>query len=139
MKLITTLAIALFAVTSSLSAQNTLKVDGQAFYKNSELKDVIIEIYKNGEKYSETTSTGNGEFEIYLVGEGNYVLKAMREGYHERFILISTYTDKDFKSKKYHFELSMYKDKEEVPAEVQEIPLIQYRADKKDFAYVETI
>lgn len=144
MKFILTLVLSIAAFSTSVFAQNsnTLKVNGQAFYNDTELKDVIIEIYKDGEKYSESTTSTDGEFEFYLVGEGNYVFKAMREGYFERFVVISTYTgdEKGFKSKKYHFDLSMYKDKNEaVPSEVQEIPMIQYRANKKDFAFVEII
>lgn len=75
-----------------------------------------------------------------MVGEGNYVVKAFKVGYHDRYMLFSTHVgEKGYKSKSYDFELQFYSKDKDAPAKSLEIPVISYDAGKRNFEYSEML
>ena len=120
--------------------EGTLEVYGTAKYKKNSLDGVIVEVFKDGVPYTETETNYDGTFDLTLVGEGNYVVKAFKVGYHDRYMLFSTHVgEKGYKSKSYDFELQFYSKDKDAPAKSLEIPVISYDAGKRNFEYSEML
>ena len=135
---IITILFTLFAFGAQAQEAGILKVEGTSINRNGTLSNVIIEVYKDGEPYTETQADRSGKFELLFHGEGNYVVRASKEGYHDRYILFNTYAgEKGYKKEKYDFSLELFKlkDKGVTTAKVQEIPLIEFNPDKRNFSY----
>jgi hypothetical protein len=135
---IITLLLTLFVFGLQAQEAGILKIEGTSTHKNGTLSNVIVEVYKDGEPYTETQADRFGKFELLFHGEGNYVVRASKDGYHDRYILFSTYAgEKGYKKEKYDFSLELFKlkDKGVTTAKVQEIPLIEFNPDKKNFSY----
>ncbi len=130
----------LMTVCFAQKRPGTLDVMGTAKFKKSSLDGVVIEVFKDGVPYTETESNYDGSFEFTLVGEGNYIVKAFKEGYHDRYMLFSTHVgEKGYKSKSYDFDLLFYSNEKDAPAKSLEIPVISYDDDKRNFEYSEML
>ncbi len=137
-----TLVLSLITISILAQEEGVLVVEGNSVYRNSKLSNVIIEVYKDGEPYTETQADRMGKFELLFHGEGNYIVKASKEGYHDRYILFNTYVEeKGYKKKKYDFSIELFKlkDRGVTAAQVQEVPLIEFNPNKRSFSYADML
>jgi len=134
------LGLMLFATAGIAQKVGTLEVLGTAKFKKSGIEEVVVEVFKDGEPYTETQTAFDGTFELSLVGEGNYVVKAFKEGFHDRYMLFSTHVgEKGYRSKSYEFDLQLYKAEIEAPSSSFQIPVIAFDPEKRHFEYSEML
>jgi len=129
------LSVFISNILISQDREKTLDVYGSTKNGSSFIKEATIEISKDGEDYEELKSNIKGDFDFVLAGSGEFLVKATKDGYHDRFIVFNTQSTskRDYKTETFDFNLKLYKIDEELPEGALNIPVITYNAKSRNF------
>lgn len=123
--------LAIFCISSQIViGQEILNVniEGRITSESKNLKGVNVSITENDKLVKEATSQRNGKFEVILDGNKDYILKASKQGYYSKMIVISTsgITNITYKG----WEIDLIKQVDGVKGEVFEKPVGRIYYDK---------
>lgn len=96
---------------SSAQAQN-FKFKGQIFCKSNTLKGATVEIFDQTEKVIEDVTNSNGKFNLKLKEGKIYMLKASKEKYVTKTIIITAISGDDSGSDQFAFDIALDKERE---------------------------